>query len=116
MTRIEKKDIILGTIIVLLYAIPILLCFVFNGVEPAEKQTYDTSTLESWSGGAPNGTIRMVGAWQTSDSLLEDETGNLWEVDLPIEEDDFLLLWIADNKTPDNVKDDLIIKVWREVH
>ena len=115
MNRIEKKDVILGTIFVLLYALPIL-GLVFSGMEPAEKQTYDTSVLELWDGEAHNGTIRMVSAWQTNDSLVEDETGNLWEVDLPIEEDDFLLLWIADNQTPDDVEDDLIIKVWREVH
>lgn len=115
MNKNKIEDAILGTILVLLYALPIL-GLVFNAMEPAEKQTYDTSVLELWDGEAHNGTIRMVSAWQTNDSLVEDETGNLWEVDLPIEEDDFLLLWIADNQTPDDVKDDLIIKVWREVH
>lgn len=115
MTRNEIKNTIIGIIFVLVCGL-LMLGLIFNTMKPAERQTYDTTVLESWSGGAPNGTIRMVSAWQTNDSLLEDETGNLWKVDLPIEEDDFLLLWIADNNTPDNVEDDLIIKAWREVH
>ena len=115
MTRNEIRDKILDAIFAIV-CILLMLGLISNTMKPAEKQTYDTTMLESWSGGAPNGTIRMVSAWQTNDSLLEDETGNLWEVDLPIEEDDFLLLWIADNNTPDNVEDDLIIKAWREVH
>lgn len=114
MTKNEIKDAILDIIFVLVCGL--LIVIIFSPMKFAERQTYDTSTLESWSGGAPNGTIHMVSAWQTNDSLLEDEMGNLWEVDLPIEEDDFLLIWIADNNTPDNITDDLIIKVWREVH
>lgn len=49
--------------------------------------------------------------------LIEDETGNIWMMDdYYIDDDAFLLLWLADNHTPNNVQDDLIIRVWTELH
>lgn len=78
---------------------------------------FDTSIIEdNWCGDFSDGTIRMVGAWQYERQLVEDETGNVWYIEEPVQADDFLLLWIADNHTPDNAEDDIIVKVWREVH
>ena len=58
----------------------------------------------------------MVGAWWYADGVVEDEQGQLWGIEQSIEQTDFLLLWIADNNTPNNTTDDLIIKVWREAY
>lgn len=85
------------------------------------KSNLDTSAVDNWCGDYNDGTIRLIGAVIVDDNeglyTLEDDNGNLWEVaDVCIYEDDFLLLWIADNHTPDDLTDDLIIKAWAEVH
>ena len=78
---------------------------------------FDTSIIEdNWCGNFSDGTIRMVGAWQYERQLVEDETGNVWYIEEPVQADDFLLLWIADNHTPNDTEDDIIVKVWREAH
>lgn len=81
--------------------------------------TFDTTAIDAWCRGEDVGTVRMVGAWvaESMDNThtLNDETGNAWIVeDITLYEDDWLLLWIADNHTPDNIEDDIIVKVWRE--
>jgi hypothetical protein len=58
----------------------------------------------------------MVGAWWYADGVVEDEQGQLWGIEQSISTDDFLLLWIADNNTPNNTTDDIVIKVWREAY
>ena len=86
-------------------------------VEVQKEQMFDTSIIETqWCGGCEDGTIRMVGAWWYADGVIEDELGQLWGIEQNINTDDFLLLWIADNNTPNNTTDDLIIKVWREAY
>ena len=86
-------------------------------VEVIKEENFDTSIIEAqWCGGFYDGTIRMVGAWWYADGVVEDEQGQLWGIEQNIEETDFLLLWIADNHTPDNTVDDIIIKVWREAY
>ena len=86
-------------------------------VEVIKEENFDTSIIEAqWCGGFYDGTIRMVGAWWYADGVVEDEQGQLWGIEQDIEETDFLLLWIADNHTPDNTVDDIIIKVWREAY
>lgn len=86
-------------------------------VEVIKDTPFDTSIIESqWCGGFEDGTIRMVGAWWYADGVVEDEQGQLWGIEQAIDKEDFLLLWIADNHTPNNTTDDLIIKVWREAY
>lgn len=87
-------------------------------VEVQKEQMFDTSIIETqWCGsGFEEGVIRMVGAWWYADGVVEDEQGQLWAVEQSINIDDFLMLWIADNNTPNNTTDDLIIKVWREAY
>lgn len=86
-------------------------------VEVIKQGGFDTSIIESqWCGGFSDGTIRMVGAWRYADGVVEDEQGQLWGIEQSITQEDFLLLWIADNNTPNNTTDDLIIKVWREAY
>ena len=86
-------------------------------VEVIKEENFDTSIIEAqWCGGFYDGTIRMVGAWWYADGVVEDEMGQLWGIEQNIEETDFLLLWIADNHTPDKTTDDIIIKVWREAY
>ena len=86
-------------------------------VEVQKEQMFDTSIIESlWCGGFEDGTVRMVGAWWYADGVVEDEQGQLWAVDQEVSMEDFLLLWIADNHTPNNTTDDVVIKVWREAY
>ena len=86
-------------------------------VEVQKQGGFDTSIIETlWCGGFEDGTVRMVGAWWYADGVVEDEQGQLWGIDHEISMDDFLLLWIADNNTPNNTTDDIIIKVWREAY
>ena len=89
--------------------------------KPIAEQHIDTSVIECWDGGFSDGNIRMVGAWvkgyKGNTVLIEDETGNTWMMDdYYIDKDEFLLLWLADNHTPDKTTDDIIIKVWREAY
>ena len=86
-------------------------------VEVVKEQAFDTSIIEAqWCGGFEDGTVRMVGAWWYADGVVEDEQGQLWGIDQEVSMEDFLLLWIADNNTPDKTTDDIIIKVWREAY
>ena len=86
-------------------------------VEVVKQGGFDTSIIEDqWCGGFSDGTVRMVGAWWYADGVVEDEQGQLWGIEQSISADDFLLLWIADNNTPNNTTDDVIIKVWREAY
>lgn len=86
-------------------------------VEIQKEQMFDTTPIEqAWCGGFSDGTVRMVGAWWYADGMVEDEQGQLWGIEEDITQEDFLLLWIADNNTPDKTTDDIIIKVWREAY
>lgn len=86
-------------------------------VEVQKEQMFDTTPIEqAWCGNFEDGTVRMVGAWWYADGVVEDEQGQLWGIEQTIDKEDFLLLWIADNNTPDKTTDDIIIKVWREAY
>ena len=86
-------------------------------VEVVKQGGFDTSIIEAqWCGGFEDGTVRMVGAWWYADGVVEDEQGQLWGIDQEVSMEDFLLLWIADNNTPNNTTDDVVIKVWREAY
>jgi hypothetical protein len=86
-------------------------------VEVIKQSGFDTSIIEdNWCGGFEDGAVRMVGAWWYADGVVEDEQGQLWGIEQSINTDDFLMLWIADNHTPNNTTDDVIIKVWREAY
>lgn len=95
-------------------------------VEPAETlptsaPVFDTNALNDWCNGGDEGTIRMVEGFPIKHNIhgwyIEDGYGNEWLIDgISLSEYDFLLLWIVDNNTPDDVTDDSIIKVWREAH
>jgi hypothetical protein len=86
-------------------------------VEVQSEQMFDTSIIEQeWCGDFTDGTIRMVGAWWYTDGVVEDEQGQLWAVEQAVSVEDWLCLWIADNHTPNDTRDDIIIKVWREVY
>lgn len=90
----------------------------------ATEQTnkkFDTSTLDNWCAGDEEGIIRMVAAvpYAREDNTLtlKDEQGELWLVeDMDISDDEYVLLWIADNNTKDDTTDDVVLKVYTEVH
>lgn len=119
----------LGAMLVILMILFAGNCFVSASAGQAEQEPivkyveiqkqggFDTSIIENqWCGGFEDGTVRMVGAWWYTDGVVEDEQGQLWGIDQEVSMDDFLLLWIADNNTPDKTTDDIIIKVWREAY
>ena len=89
-------------------------------VEVIPQENFDTSVLESWDGDFSDGKIRMIGAWlygqdNNGDPIVVDEKGELWTIpDYEVASDDFLLLWIADNNTVEDVHDDIIMKIWTE--
>ena len=89
-------------------------------VEIIPENNFDTSTLESWDGDFSDGKIRMIGAWlyghdNNSNPIVIDENGELWTLtNHDIKTEDFLLLWIADNNTVENVQDDIVLKIWVE--
>lgn len=89
-------------------------------VEIIPENNFDTSTLESWDGDFSDGKIRMIGAWlyghdNNSNPIVIDENGELWTLtNHDIKTEDFLLLWIADNNTIENVQDDIVLKIWAE--
>ena len=86
-------------------------------VEVVKQGGFDTSIIEqAWCGGFEDGQVRMVGAWWYADGVVEDEQGQLWGIDQEVSKEDFLLLWIADNNTPNDTTDDVVIKVWREAY
>lgn len=84
-------------------------------VEVQEERLFDTSIIEDqWCKGAYTGKVRTLGGWLYTDGVIEDEQGNMWDVECEVTQADFLLLWIVDNGTPTNYEDDEVIKVWRE--
>ena len=89
-------------------------------VEVIPENNFDTSVLESWDGDFSDGKIRMIGAWlyghdNNGDPIVIDERGELWTISgYEVASDDFLLLWIADNNTVEDVHDDIIMKIWTE--
>ena len=89
-------------------------------VEVIPEENFDVSVLENWGGDFSDGKIRMTGAWlygrdNNGDPIVVDENDELWTLPkYEIATEDFLLLWIADNNTKDNVHDDLVMKVWIE--
>ena len=92
-----------------------------NNAQETNPIVFDTTAIDAWCRGEDIGTVRMVGAWVAKSvdntHTLNDETGNVWTVeDITLHEDDWLLLWIADNHTTEDVTDDIIIKVWAEAH
>lgn len=76
---------------------------------------FDTSAINEWCGEFEDGDIRIIGAVSDGE-VLEDETGNLWLVDLPLSADEYYLIWLADSHTPNDVTDDIVVKVWQETH
>ena len=88
---------------------------VIKYVEVQEEHLFDNSIIEDqWCKGVYTGKVRTLGGWWYTDGVVEDEQGNLWDVECEVTTEDFLLLWIIDNDTPTNYADDEIIKVWRE--
>lgn len=91
-------------------------------VEVIPEENFDVSVLENWGGDFSDGQIRMIGAWlygqdNNGDPIVIDENGELWTLPrYDIAADDFLLLWVANNNTEDNVHDDLVMKVWVETY
>lgn len=102
----KKLAIILVSLALALSVITVHACNLVN---------FDTSALVGWCSDDTNSTIRMMGGEKYDDKGIVTEDGNIWDWDGKVEDGDFLLVWIDDNGTPNNVKDDIVVKVWREV-
>lgn len=88
-----------------------------DSVETKAVEPFDTSVIEAqWCGGSDDGTVRMVGAWWFANGVVEDELGQLWVIEETVGQEEFLLLWIVDNHTPEDFTDDVVVKVWREAY
>ena len=89
-------------------------------VEVIPEENFDVSVLENWEGDFSDGKIRMIGAWlyghdNNGAPIVIDEKGELWTLPgYEIVGEDFLLLWIVDSNTPENVHDDMVLKIWTE--
>lgn len=111
--------ILAGVILGVMFA-PIEEVEVVKYVEVQAEENFDTSVLESWGGDFSDGKIRMIGAWlygqdNEGNPIVIDERNELWTLpNFNIAPNDFLLLWIADNHTVENVQDDIIMKIWVE--
>lgn len=80
---------------------------------------FDTTIIENQKTvnyDCDKGRIRIVHAWgyNEEERLVVDETGNIWEILEPVSLDEEMLLWIADNNTPEDVTDDVLVRVWRQ--
>ena len=85
--------------------------------EASEVELAYKDAVNLWSG--EMGMIRMVEAWAIEETaegwLLEDREGNQWVVEglaTAVEQEEWMLLWIADMHTTNSVNDDVVIKVW----
>lgn len=81
------------------------------------EQMFDVTALSNWCG-EPIGKIKMLSGTvnETLDgnrSIIIDEEGHKWLIDSLLNKENFYLLWIDDMGT-EEIKDDEIIKVWRE--
>lgn len=48
---------------------------------------------------------------------VADESGRHWEVEMKaLGPFDYLLLWIDDAGTPEDDSDDVVVKVWKDIH
>lgn len=82
----------------------------------SKQSIYDTASIEAWCGDGSNGTVSMIGCVYYDNHTVMDELGYLWYVEEEVNDNEFYLMWIADNHTPDVVEDDVVIKLWQEVH
>lgn len=81
------------------------------------EKAWDLTALDNWCG-APNGKLRVIGAFKVEDGVLETEDGHQWEFDPvsnPFEFEALYLMWIDDMGTED-IADDQPIKIWKEVN
>ena len=95
-------------IVIALFLVLVCAVGVMNYTNP-----FNINELRSWCSSGE--TIRMIGGEYYSETAVIDDSGNIWEIDCEnkLKENDFYLLWIADNGTDSN---DKIVKIWKEVY
>ena len=121
---IEKNDqlpsaltrIVLVVIILTTIGMGLMAYLVCKDLDKQTIQEYDVSAIAE-EGHCDDGTVRVVSAKvyerQGNIIILEDSTGNLWEVeDVAIADSASVLLWLADNHTTNDVTDDVIVEVY----
>ena len=122
MNKCEKIYPNICIIVIIAFILPLLVFFISlenenqNG-EASESELVYKDAVNLWSG--EMGIIRMVEAWAIEETaegwLLEDREGNQWIVEglsTAVENEEWMLLWIADMHTTNSVDDDVVIKVW----
>lgn len=117
MRNVSLLSLVAAIVLFMQAVIPVQAC-VNTTVKEVPTGGFDVSIIEdNWNGDFSDGTIRMVRAWQYERQLVKDETGDVWYLEEPaVQANECLLLWVADNHTPNDTMDDIIVKVWREAY
>ena len=121
---IEKNDqlpsaltrIMLVVIILITIGMGFMAYLVCKDLDKQTIQECDVSTIAEEEH-CDDGTVRVVSAEvyekQGDITTLEDSAGNLWDVEgVDIEDNASVLLWLADNHTPKDITDDVIVEVY----
>lgn len=76
---------------------------------------WDLTALDMWCG-RPEGSIRVIGGVKVEPNTIMTDDGHTWEFEnVEIEYDQLYLVWFDDMGT-NEVTDDQIIKLWKEVN
>ena len=107
-----------------LVVLVLTLAVVINGIlvfticesEKAETEIFNTASIEKqFEYGFEEGACRIELSWARPDGLLETYSGSVWEVTEEFPIGTQVLLWIADNHTPEDITDDVIVWMWKEI-
>ena len=107
-------------LVVLVFALAVvingILIFAICESEKTETEVFNTASIEKqFEYGFEEGACRIELSWVRPDGLLESYSGSVWEVTESFPTNTQVLLWIADNHTPENISDDIIVWMWEEV-
>jgi hypothetical protein len=94
-----------------------LFSFLYKEEKTSEEQisSYDTSALDQTN----TNTIRIIKGWVIDNETIEDENGNLWNWEFegtPPTKNTNVLIWLDNNGTQDDITDDIITNLWKEVY
>ena len=105
------------TILITILLMAIILIVGYGEGLKTNKSLFDTTSIQySWEEAFPTDEqIRIIGGSVYGDNQIIDEAGNLWDIKKSLSHEKAYLLWISDNGTPEETKDDIIIKIWEEI-
>ena len=111
-----KKVVLVMLVLILAVIINGIMIFAICESEKTETQVFNTASIEKqFECGFEEGACRIELAWVRPDGLLETYGGSVWEATESFPTNTQVLLWIADNHTPQDITDDIIVWMWEEV-